>query len=55
MFTKNIDTTQGLYNGAIGIIKEISEFYIKVEYFNNSTTKYETKSIYRVTNTFSYG
>lgn len=48
MFTKNIDTTQGLYNGAIGIIKEISEIYIKVEYYNYSIRRNETKSIYRV-------
>ena len=34
MFTKNINIDEGLYNGAIGTIKEISEFYIKVEYLN---------------------
>jgi len=55
MFTKNIDTTEGLYNGAIGKIKEISEFYIKLEYYNFSKGKKETKSIYRVSNTFTYG
>ena len=55
MFTKNINIEEGFYNGAIGTIKEISEFYIKVEYFNIARSKKEIKNIMRVHNTFNYG